>query len=138
MIRNPPLPVVCALIEREGCVLLARRPAHKHPALKWEFPGGKVDRGETAEAALVREIKEELGCDITIERPLPRYRHTYDRTTIEMIPFVCRLSTGSPEPHPIEHSAVVWVPPEKLSGFDLAAADLPVARAYLQPDADST
>lgn len=135
MSRNPPLPVVCALIEREGRVLLARRPPPKPQALKWEFPGGKVDRGETAEAALIREIREEFGCDITIERPLPRSRHTYDHRTIEMIPFVCRLSPGSPEPHPIEHSAVAWVRPPELLGFDLAEADLPVARAYLRPDA---
>ena len=134
MAAGTPLLVVCALIERAGRVLLARRPPHKHLALKWEFPGGKVDCGETPEAALVRELREELGCNVTIQRPLPRFLHTYDRTTIEMIPFVCRLSPGSPEPHPLEHSALAWVPPRELSGFDLAAADLPVTEAYLQTE----
>ena len=125
-----PLPVVAAVIERGGQVLLARRPARKHLALKWEFPGGKVDAGETAESALVREIQEELGCAITIVRPLPRFAHTYDRTTIEMIPFVCRLAGGSPEPHPVEHVALAWVRPERLADYDLAAAALPVVAAY--------
>lgn len=122
----PPVPVVAAVIERDGHVLLARRPAHKHLALKWEFPGGKVDAGETPEAALVREIREELGGEIRIIRALPRFLHTYDRTTIEMITFLCRLAPGSPEPHPHEHIAVAWVRTNELKSYDLAAADLPV------------
>lgn len=130
MAENAPLPVVCALIERDGRILLARRPAHKHLPLKWEFPGGKVDGGEAAEAALIREIREELGCAITIVRALPRFAHTYDRTTIEMIPFVCHLSRGSPEPCPAEHAAIAWVRPGKLQSYDLAAADLPVVQTY--------
>jgi len=112
-------------------VLLARRPAHKHLALKWEFPGGKVDGGETPAAALIREIKEELGCDIILVRALPRFTHTYDHTTIEMIPFVCRLSPGSPEPHPTEHVTIAWARPGELDTYDLAAADLPVVQTYL-------
>ena len=124
--------MVCALIERDGRVLLARRPAHKHLALKWEFPGGKVDPGETAEAALIREIKEELGCGLSVVRALPRFRHAYERTTIEMIPFVCRLADGSPEPAPAEHVALAWVPPPQLGDYDLAAADRPVLAAYLE------
>jgi len=125
-----PVPVVAAVIERGGRVLLARRPAHKHLALKWEFPGGKVDAGETAESALAREIWEELGCTIEITRPLPRFTHVYERATIELIPFVCRLADGSPEPQPTEHVALAWVEPERLRDFDLAAADLPVVAAY--------
>jgi 8-oxo-dGTP diphosphatase len=128
----PPLPVVCALIERGGCVLLARRPAHKQLALKWEFPGGKVAGDETPAAALIREIKEELGCDIILGRTLPRFIHIYDRTPIEMIPFVCRLSPGSPEPLPTEHVTVAWVRPDELDTYDLAAADVPVVAAYLR------
>ena len=136
MAARAPLPVVCALIERGGGVLLARRPAHKHLGLKWEFPGGKVDAGETPAAALIREIREELGCDVTIARALPRFTHTYDRTTIEMIPFVCHLSPASTEPHPSEHVAIAWVRPQLLRDYDLAAADLPVVAAYLEPSRD--
>ena len=130
MAEKPPLLVVCALIERAGCVLLARRPAHKHLALKWEFPGGKVDGGETPEAALIREIKEELGCDIVLGRALCRFTHVYDRTTIKMIPFVCHLAPGSPEPNPTEHVTIAWARPGELDTYDLAAADLLVVQAY--------
>ena len=64
----PPIPVVCALIERDGLVLVAQRPAHKHLPLKWEFPGGKVEPGESPEAAIVRELREELGCEFALSR----------------------------------------------------------------------
>jgi 8-oxo-dGTP diphosphatase len=132
-ITSIPIPVVCAIIERDDRVLIAQRPANKHPALKWEFPGGKVETGETAEDALVREIMEELGCRIHVVRSLPRFTHIYDRTTIEMIPFVCHLSAGSPAPQPAEHAAIAWVLPRELAGYDLAAADLPVVAALLLP-----
>ncbi len=126
-----PVPVVCAVIERDGRVLLARRPAHKRPALKWEFPGGKVDAGETAEAALRREIREELGCAIAIAGALPRVVHADGHVTIELIPFVCRLEPGSAEPAALEHREIRWVAPAALARHDLAPADRPVARAYL-------
>ena len=128
--ENLVIPVVCALIERGGRVLLAQRPAHKHLALKWEFPGGKVDPGESTEAALTREIREELLCEITLQRALPRTTHTYDRTTIEMIPFVCSLAPESPKPRLTEHVAVVWALPAELDAYDLAAADRPVVQMY--------
>jgi 8-oxo-dGTP diphosphatase len=131
MPARAPRPVVCALIERGAHVLVARRPAGKHLAGKWEFPGGKVDAGEAPEAALVREIREELASTVAIIRALPRCTHAYGEVLVEMIPFVCRLAGGSSEPHPIEHSALAWVRPERLAGFDLAAADLPVVHAYL-------
>jgi 8-oxo-dGTP diphosphatase len=123
--------VVCALIERAGLVLLAQRPAHKHLPLKWEFPGGKVEPGENPAAAIVREIREELGCDVVIARGLPRFLHDYGTVVIEMIPFVCVLAPGSQTPHPHEHVAVAWTKPGKLASFDLAAADLPVIASYL-------
>lgn len=124
------IPVVCALIERGGLILLAQRPVHKHLPLKWEFPGGKVEPGEDPAMAIVREIREELGCNVAITRGLPRFLHDYGAVVIEMIPFVCQLVDGSPESHPHEHVALAWVKPAELLTYDLAAADLPVVKAY--------
>ena len=124
-----PIPVVAAIIERGGRVLLAQRPGHKHLPFKWEFPGGKVEPGESPEAAVIREIREELGCEIGVVAGLPCFTHTYERATIEMIPFRCRLAAGSPPPAAREHVSIAWVHVDGLRDYDLAAADLPIAAA---------
>lgn len=127
MSPTTPVPVVCAVVLNDaGNVLLAQRPPHKHLGLKWEFPGGKVEANETPPQALIREIKEELGCDIAVGHALPRFVFTYPSVTIEMLPFVCTLAPASPAPHPHEHLAVAWAPLETLADFDLAPADWPV------------
>jgi len=127
---NQPVPVVCAVIEKDGLVLLAQRPPSKLLALKWEFAGGKVEPGEDPAVAIIREIREELGCEVAITQVLPRFTHDYGRVVIEMIPFVCRLTPGSPEPHPHEHVALAWAKLDELTTYDLAAADYPVITAY--------
>jgi 8-oxo-dGTP diphosphatase len=127
---TPPVPVVCALIERPGVLLLAQRPTGKHLPLKWEFPGGKVEPGEEPAAAIVREIHEELGCTVAITRALPRFPFDYGAVVIEMIPYICTLAAGSPEPHPHEHVALAWVPLGELRRYDLAPADVPVIASY--------
>ena len=130
MPSRTPIPVVAAVIEDgRGCVLVAQRPAHKHLALKWEFPGGKVDAGEAPEAALLRELREELGVETQIVRPLPRFTHDYGNVLIAMIPFICRLAPDSAPPHPHEHVALRWVRPAELATLDLAAADWPIVAA---------
>jgi 8-oxo-dGTP diphosphatase len=126
------IPVVCALIERDGRLLIAQRPANKHLPLKWEFPGGKVEAGEDPAAAINREIREELGCDIVITRALPSFIHDYKTVVIEMLPFVCVLNPDSPAPRATEHVAIAWVDLEELKTYDLAAADLPVIALYQQ------
>jgi 8-oxo-dGTP diphosphatase len=126
-----PVPVVCAVLEdTAGRILIAQRPAHKHLGLLWEFPGGKVDPGETPAAALHRELTEELGCTVTITRTLEPFLHDYTRVIIEMFPFVCHLAPGSPAPAALEHLALRWVTPRELSSFDLAPADWPVVARY--------
>lgn len=127
---SAPVPVVCAVIERDGLVLLAQRPPHKLLPLKWEFAGGKVEPGENAVNAIVREIREELGCEIVVQRALPPFVYDYTRAVIEMIPFVCTLAENTTEPHPHEHVALAWVKPEELTTYDLAAADYPVVERY--------
>ena len=140
MIKSP-LPVACAVIEdAAGRVLVAQRPAHKHLALKWEFPGGKLESGESPESALRRELHEELGCDAYIVRALPPVVHDYGDRRIELFPFVCRLAPASPAPHPHEHLALRWVRPADLLALDLAPADLPVVASYgpVRPPAQFT
>jgi 8-oxo-dGTP diphosphatase len=127
---SSPVPVVCAVIERDGVVLLAQRPPDKLLPLKWEFAGGKVEPGEDPADAIVREIREELGCNVRVTAALPRFTHDYGRVVIEMIPFVCALEAGSPDPHPHEHVALAWARLEELATYDLAAADYPVIEAY--------
>ena len=132
MVIQAPLPVACAVIEdAAGSVLIAQRPAHKHLPLQWEFPGGKIEPGESPETALRRELREELGCDASIVRALPPVLHDYGDLRIELFPFVCRLTPASPAPHPHEHLALRWVRPADRLALDLAAADLPVVASYV-------
>jgi 8-oxo-dGTP diphosphatase len=134
-VSSPFIPVVCAVIEdREGRVLVAQRPARKHLGLKWEFAGGKVEPGESPEAALIREIREELGCAIVVERALPSLTHDYGSVRIEMFPFICSLAAGSCAPHPHEHAAAKWVPLAELRTLDLAPADWPVVAMLRERD----
>ena len=122
-----PVPVACAVIlDQGGRVLLAQRPSHKHLALQWEFPGGKIEAGESAANALVREIDEELGCQIEIRQALPPHVHHYGTVSVEMHPFVCRLADPAAVPAAHEHAALAWVRPDAIRDYDLAAADLPI------------
>ncbi len=122
-----PLPVVCALILSKDRVLLARRPEGRRLGGLWEFPGGKIEAGETAEAALHRELREELGCVVEIRERLPDTRHEYDWGAILLIAFVCVLRPDSPEPRALEHSALEWAAWEEIKDDELAPADVPVA-----------
>ena len=122
----PPVPVVCAIIVRDERILLAQRPPDKKLGGLWEFPGGKVEAGESTEAALHRELQEELGCAVRITQTLAPFVHAYDWGGIELIPFVCELTADSPEPHPHEHTALMWVERGELRSYDLAPADVPL------------
>lgn len=126
----PPVPVVCALILRGGRVLLARRPAGKKLGGLWEFPGGKVDAGEDAAAALHRELREELNCAVEILARLPDAAHDYGWGRIVLTPFVCRLRPDSPEPRALEHSALAWADWRALDDYELAPADVPVLASF--------
>jgi 8-oxo-dGTP diphosphatase len=124
-----PVPVVCAIIQRDDQIMLAQRPPDKSLGGLWEFPGGKVEAGESAADALHRELQEELDCKVHITQTLPPFVHAYSWGSIELIPFVCELTGDSPEPHAHEHTALVWVKREQLSAYDLAPADVPVVAA---------
>ncbi|MHB1078939.1 MAG: (deoxy)nucleoside triphosphate pyrophosphohydrolase [Prosthecobacter sp.] len=122
----PPVPVVCAIIVRGEHIMLAQRPPDKKLGGLWEFPGGKVEPGESAETALHRELHEELGCTVRISQTLPPFVHAYDWGSIELIPFICELTAESSEPHPHEHTALVWVERSQLRNYNLAPADVPL------------
>lgn len=115
------MPVVAAVLVRDGRVLLAQRAPPRHQAGRWELPGGKVDPGETEAEALRRELREELGVEARPERRLGSVVHRYPHVAIELIAWSCVLVTGEPTPH--EHQALAWVAPEAVPELDLAAAD---------------
>lgn len=122
--------VVCAIIERGEFVLMARRgPDMRHP-WKWEFPGGKVDAGESKEEALHRELAEELQTEVTILESLSPVTHTYPDLTLRLWPFRCEWARK--EPIPDEHAETVWLSPEGILGLDLAEADVQVAESYVE------
>ena len=125
------IPVACAIIEGPEGVLCAQRSAMMSLPLAWEFPGGKIEAGETAEGALLREIREELQVDIIIGRALPPSDHSYvEGRVIRLFPFVCRLVENA-VPVPREHADLRWVKMEELREFNWAAADVPVLEGYL-------
>ncbi|TDS12371.1 (deoxy)nucleoside triphosphate pyrophosphohydrolase [Sphingobacterium paludis] len=123
------LEVTCALIEHQGKILICQRAATMKLPLKWEFPGGKREVGETLSACLVREIKEELGLDIVLGRELPAVQHRYDDFSITLFPFLATRTGGTLTL--AEHVQALWVDPSSLQGYDWAAADVPVVNAYL-------
>lgn len=115
-----------ALIDPDGRVLLAQRPAGKSMAGLWEFPGGKVEDGETPEAALVRELHEELGIETwnSCLAPLTFASHTYDDFHLLMPLFACRKWEGTPRA--LEGQALKWVKPKDLRDYPMPPADIPL------------
>ena len=119
------IPVCAAVILRSGKVLLARRaPGRRHAGL-WEFPGGRIEDGETPSAALARELKEELGIDAVVGAELTRARHAYDFGEIELIAFLVSKFTG--EITLVDHDQLAWVEARRLLEYELAPADVPIA-----------
>jgi 8-oxo-dGTP diphosphatase len=122
--------VACALIERDGLLLAAQRSAVTSLPLKWEFPGGKLEPGESPEECLRRELVEELGVTVSIRQTLPRLTHSYDSFTVTLYPFVCSLETEEITLH--EHAAITWLSPHEFHTLDWLAADRPVLESYAQ------
>ena len=120
------LVAACALVDVDGRVLLARRPEGKKMAGLWEFPGGKLEPGETPEAALIRELHEELGIDVARAclAPFAFASHAYPKFHLLMPLFLCRRWNGKPVAR--EGQTLAWVRPEKLATYPMPAADKPL------------
>jgi 8-oxo-dGTP diphosphatase len=126
----PPLPLLLvaavAMVDVDGRVLLAQRPPGKAMAGLWEFPGGKVADGETPEAALVRELAEELGVDITGSclAAFTFASHRYAEAHLLMPLYLCRVWKGTPTP--LEGQALRWLRPQAMAGLAMPPADAPL------------
>ncbi|HEY6578539.1 MAG TPA: (deoxy)nucleoside triphosphate pyrophosphohydrolase [Rhizomicrobium sp.] len=120
------LVVACALIDADGRVLIAQRPASKAMAGLWEFPGGKVKEEERPEQALIRELREELGIEVKEDclAPFSFASHRYPEFHLLMPLYVCRKWEGQPCAH--EHQALKWIYPPQLRSYPMPQADLPL------------
>ncbi|MFM7078241.1 MAG: (deoxy)nucleoside triphosphate pyrophosphohydrolase [Bacteroidota bacterium] len=118
------LHVACAVIFADRNVLAVKRGPTMRMAGKWEFPGGKVEPGESPNVCIVREIKEELSMDITILQQMDPVWHDYDDFTIKLIPFIC--SSKQTDPLLTEHESYLWVGSDSILDLDWAEADLPL------------
>ncbi len=116
--------VVGAAIIDDGKVLVAQRPAceKEYKSLKWEFPGGKIEAGESEGEAIRREIREELGCEVEVDGLLPEIEHEYPDFILRMTICICHLANGS-KPKCLEHNAIGWHTADELMALDWAAAD---------------
>ena len=123
------LVVACALIDADRRVLIAQRPEGKSMAGLWEFPGGKLETGETPEAALIRELEEELGIETreACLAPLSFVSHAYENIHLLMPLYVCRKWQGTPVAR--EHMALKWVRPQALRDYSMPPADEPLIAA---------
>lgn len=125
-----PIEVVGAVIVRDNFVLAAQRGPDKALEGLWEFPGGKVEPGESPADALTREIEEELGCRIQVGKHITSTTHEYEFGTIGLATYYATLTTGTPTAS--EHSELRWVPFDDLQSLEWAPADLPAVATIVR------
>lgn len=119
--------VVAAMIRRNGRFLICQRPAGKANALGWEFPGGKIESNETPEAALAREIREELDFDIAVGKRLAAVEYVYPHAAIRLTLFEAAPASG--EPKCLEHADMAWISAEDIAHYTFCAADAKLIQA---------
>lgn len=121
------LVVAAALYDSRGRVLIAQRPLGKHQGGRWEFPGGKVAPGESESAALVRELREELGIEVSASRPFMRLQHVYPDRSVELSMWIVERFEGTAQG--LDGQELRWVAPADLDREDLLEADRPFIEA---------
>ncbi len=129
MAIKDPIAVACAIIRLDDKILVAQRGDKMSLPLKWEFPGGKVDIGESPETCIKRELKEELNISVEITERLKNYPYDYETFSIVLIPFISNYLEG--ELILIEHKAAKWFRIDELTELDWAAADIPILNDYI-------
>lgn len=117
--------VVCGIIWKDNKVFIARRRPEKQLGGYWEFPGGKVEVNETHEESLIRELHEELGMKVIIEKPFLSVRHSYENFIIELYSFWCQFIGANFKM--TDHDKFEWIAIEELENRKLAPADIPIA-----------
>lgn len=123
------LHVTCAIIQHENKILICQRSVTMKLPLKWEFPGGKIEAGESREACLQREIHEELGIDIQIVQEMSMVEYHYPDFSICLYPFLCTMTGG--RLHATEHAQAILVDAAELLNYDWAEADMPIVNELL-------
>ena len=123
------LTVVAAVMERAGQVLIAQRKRSGQHPLKWEFPGGKVESGETPEAALLRELEEELGIRAQVGDEIARYEYQYPGRWPILLMFY-RVTEFSVEPKNLDFEQILWAPRERLRDYDFLDGDAEFLNQY--------
>ncbi|PRD47615.1 (deoxy)nucleoside triphosphate pyrophosphohydrolase [Sphingobacterium haloxyli] len=123
------LHVTCAIIEHDNKILICQRSEQMKLPLKWEFPGGKIEDGESKEDCLKREVFEELGLEIEVGTELTVVEHHYPEFSLRLYPFICKWTGGSLAI--AEHVQAIWVDKSEIQDYDWAEADVPIVRELL-------
>ncbi len=128
----PTIAVVCAVIKQQEKYFIAQRSARMKMPLKWEFPGGKVESGETNVQAIVRELKEELDIDIDVIEEHPYYLHNYPNFILKLTPLEAVIKGGNLTLK--EHANYKWVAPEDFINYDFSEGDINIVKAICKRD----
>ncbi len=118
--------VVAALIRRGNTFMICQRPAHKARGLLWEFPGGKIEPGETGPEALIRECREELGVTLSVGDVFYEVDHVYPDITIHLTLYNAAVAEGTPQL--LEHNDLRYISPSEIDGYDFCPADVDILK----------
>ncbi len=122
--------VVAALVWEDDKFMICQRPAHKARGLLWEFVGGKVEKGETKEQALIRECREELDVTVAVEDVFMDVVHEYPDLTVHLTLFNSRIAEGVPKM--LEHNDIKWITPQEIPNFDFCPADEEILKKIIK------